>query len=76
MYILAINPLSVISFANIFSLSVGCLFVFLVVSLAVIKIFFFKFNEGPFVCFYSQLLYSSRWNRKDIAVTYVKGCSA
>ena len=40
LYILAINPLLVISFANIFSLSVGCLFVFLVVSLAVIKIFF------------------------------------
>ena len=30
MYILEINPLSVASFANIFSHSVGCLFVFMV----------------------------------------------
>ena len=32
-YILDINPLSIISFANIFSHSVGCLFVFLMVPL-------------------------------------------
>ena len=37
-YILDINPLLVLSFANIFSHSVGCLFVFLMVSFVVQKI--------------------------------------
>ena len=36
---LDINPLSILSFANIFSHSVGCLFVLLVVSFAVQKLF-------------------------------------
>ena len=36
--ILDINPLSVVSFANIFSHSVGCLFVLLLVSFAVQKL--------------------------------------
>ena len=35
LYILDINPLSVISFANVFSHSIGCLFVLLMVSFAV-----------------------------------------
>ena len=38
LYILEINPLSVGSFANIFSQSLGCLFVFFVVSFAVQKL--------------------------------------
>ena len=38
LYILEINPLSVASFANIFSHSVGCLFVLFMVSLAVQKL--------------------------------------
>ena len=37
LYMLDINPLSVISFANIFSYSVGCLFILSVVSFAVQK---------------------------------------
>ena len=37
-YILEINPLSVTSFANIFSYSVGCLFVLFMVSFAVQKL--------------------------------------
>ena len=37
-YILEINPLSVALFANIFSHSVGCLFVFFMVSFAVQKL--------------------------------------
>ena len=37
-YILEINPLSVILFANIFSHSVGCLFVLFLVSFAVQKL--------------------------------------
>ena len=35
LYILEINPLSVVSFANIFSDSEGCLFVLFMVSIAV-----------------------------------------
>ena len=38
LYILEINPLSVTSFANIFSHSVGCLFVLLMVSFAMQKL--------------------------------------
>ena len=38
LYLLYINPLLVMSLANIFSYSVGCLFVFLVVSFAVQKL--------------------------------------
>ena len=40
--ILDINPLSDISFVNIFSYSVGCLFVLLMVSLAVQKLLSLK----------------------------------
>ena len=39
LYILEINPLSVASFANIFSHSVGCPFTLLTVSFAVQKLF-------------------------------------
>ena len=38
LYILDINPLSATSFANIFSHSVGCLFILLMVSFAVQKV--------------------------------------
>ena len=38
LYILEINPLSVVSFAIIFSHSEGCLFTFLIVSFAVQKL--------------------------------------
>ena len=41
LYILEINPLSVASFANIFSHSEGCLFVLFVVSFAVQKLLSF-----------------------------------
>ena len=39
LYILEINPLSVVSFANIFSHSEGCLFVLFMVSFAVQRLF-------------------------------------
>ena len=38
LYVLEINPLSVVSFANIFSHSEGCLFVLFMVSFAVQKL--------------------------------------
>ena len=64
LYILEINPLSVTLFANIFSHSVGCLFVLFMVSFAVQKhycnFFFFKVSDPYsfylfiylFVCFW------------------------
>ena len=42
LYILEINPLSIVSFANTFSHSEGCVFVLFMVSFAVQKAF--KFN--------------------------------
>jgi len=38
LYILELNPLSVVSFAIVFSLSEGCLFTLLIVSFAVQKL--------------------------------------
>ena len=47
LYILEINPLSVVSFANIFSHPEGCLFVLFMVSFAVQKLL--KFHLFTFV---------------------------
>ena len=54
LYILEINPLSVVSFAIIFSHSEGCLFTLLIVSFAVQKLF--KFNQVLLVHFLFPLL--------------------
>ena len=70
---LDINPLLVLSFANTFSHSVGCLFI-LLVSFAVQTLlslirsysFIFCFN---FLCFRRQI-------QKNIASVYAKECSA
>ena len=72
LYTLEINPLSVVSFAVIFSYSEGCLFTLFIVSFAVQKLF--KFSEAPLVyfCFY----YSRRWVIEDLALIYVIKCSA
>ena len=62
LYILEINPLSKVSFANIFSHTVGSLFILLMFSLAVQKLFYF--DEVPFVYsfLYVRLLYRTyRW---------------
>ena len=58
LYILEIDPLSVVSFAIIFSHSGGCLFTLLIVSFAVQKA---KFNQVPLVYFCFYLHYSRRW---------------
>ena len=47
LYILEINPLSVASFANIFSHSEGCLFIFFTVSFAVQKLLSFIRSQNP-----------------------------
>ena len=61
-YILAINPLSVALFANIFSHSVGCLFVSFMVSFAVQKLLSLIRSHLGFFCFYFH--YSRRWIKK------------
>ena len=75
LYILDINPLLVISFANIFSHSVGRLFVLSVVSFAVQKAF--KVNEVPFVYFWFCFLCLRKQiqKNKNIAAIYLKECS-
>ena len=61
LYILEITPLSVASFANIFSHSESCLFVLFMV---------------PFVYFCFYFHFSRRWVKKDLAVMYVIECPA
>ena len=59
LYILGINPLSVTSFAIIFSHSEGRLFISFMVSFPMQTLF--KFNEVPFVYFCFYFHYSRRW---------------
>ena len=74
LYILEINPLSVFSFAIIFSHFEGCLFTFVYIFLCSEKAF--KFNQVLLVyfCFYFHC--SRRWVIKDLAVIYVKEYTA
>ena len=55
LHILEINPLSEVSFADIFSHMVGSLFILLTFSLAMQKLYIFV--EGPFVSFVYSFLY-------------------
>ena len=71
LYILEINPLSVVSFAILFSHSVGCLFTLFIVSFAVLK-----FNQVPLFNFCFYFHYSRRWVIEDLALIYVTECSA
>ena len=57
LYILEIKPLYEVSLANIFSHTVGSLFILMMFSLAVQKLFFFFFEEVPFVCSLFQCLW-------------------
>ena len=68
LYILKINPLSVTSFANIFSHS-AVVFLF-IVFFAVQKILN-SIRSVPFVYFCLYFHYSRRWVKKDLAVIYV-----
>ena len=52
LYILETNPLSVASFANIFSHSEGCLFIFFTVSFAVQKLLSLIRTIFFYFCFY------------------------
>ena len=73
LYIWGINPLSVDSFAIIFSHSEGCLFILLMVSFAVPKLLSLI---GP-ICFFVffHFHYSRRWVIEDLVAIYVKECS-
>ena len=72
LYILEINPLSVFSFAIIFSYSVGCLFTLLIVSFAVQNRL--SLIRSHLFTFYFH--YSRRWVIEDLALIYVIKCSA
>ena len=73
LYILEINPLSVVSFAVIFSHSEGCL-VIIYRFLCCAEAFKFNYLHLFIFCFYFH--YSRQWVKEDIAVIYVKECSA
>ena len=64
--------MSVPLFANVFSHSVGFLFVLFMV--CCVNVFEFDYVPVVYFCFYFHN--SGRWIEKDIAVIYVKACSA
>ena len=74
LYILEINPLSVVSFAIIFSHSEGCLFTLLYSFLCCAKAF--KFNQIPLLYFCFYFCDPTRWVTEDLALIYVIECSA
>ena len=71
LYSLEINPLSVDSFANIFSHSVDCVFILLIISFAVQNLLSLIRSHLFIFAFVSF----SRWIGNNIAVIYVKECS-
>ena len=73
LHILEINPLSVVSFAIIFSHSEGCLFTLLISFLCCEKAF--KINQVPLVYFCFYFHDSRRWAMEDFALIYVISCS-
>ena len=68
LYILDVNPWSVVSFAILFSHSEGCLFT-LLSFLCCAKAF--KFNQVPLVFFCFYFCSSRRWVIEDLALIYV-----
>ena len=73
-YILEINPLSVVSFAVIFSHSEG--FVFLPCFSFLCCAQAFKSNQVPFLYFCFYFCYSRSWVIEDLALIYVIKCSS
>ena len=74
LYILKINPLSIVSFAMIFSHSEDGLFTLLTVSFAVQKIL--SLIRSHLLTFVFYFHYSRRWVIEDLALTHVIKCSA
>ena len=75
LYILEINPLSVVSFAIIFSHSESCLFTLLIVSFAVQKLLSLVRSDLFTFFFFFNFHYSRRWVIEDLALIYVIKCS-
>ena len=73
LYILEINPLSVASFAIIFSHSEGYLFILYMVSSAVQKLLSLI---RPHLFIFIYFHYSRRWIIEELGVTYVIECSS
>ena len=74
LYILEINPLSVVSFAITFSHFEGCLFTLPLVSFAVQKLL--SLIRSHLFTFFFNFHYSRRSIIKDLALIYVIECSA
>ena len=74
LYILEINPLSVASFANIFSHSEGCLFILFMVSFAVKKLL--NLIRSHLFIFVFIFITLGGVIKKELAAIYVKECSA
>ena len=73
LHILKINPLSVVSFAIIFSHSKGCPFTWPIVSFAVQKLLsLIRSHLFTFVFYF----HSRRWVIEDLALIYIIKCSA
>ena len=73
LYILEINPLSLVSFAIVYSHSDGCLFTLLIVSFAVQKLLsLIRSHLFTFVFYF----HSRRWVIEDLALIYIIKCSA
>ena len=74
LYILEINPLSIVSFAMIFSHSEGCLFILPIVSFVVQQLL--SLIRSHLFTFFKKFCYSRRWVIEDLALIYVIECSA
>ena len=72
LYVLEINPLSVVSFAVIFSYSEGSLFTLLIVSFAVQKLLSLIRSHLFTYAFYFH--YSRRWVLEDLALRHRVFC--
>ena len=73
LYILEINPLSVVSFAIIFYHSEGCLFTLLIVFFSVQKLL--SLIRSHLFTFVFISIYSRRWVIEDLALIYIIKCS-
>ena len=74
LYILEIKPLLGVLFANIFSHSVGCLFILFKVSFALQKACTFDYVPFVYFCFYFFCL--GRLTKENIGTIYAIECSA
>ena len=74
MYILEINPLSIVSLAIIFSHSEGCLFTLIIVYFAVQKLL--SLIRSHLFTFFLKFHYSRRWAIEYLALIYAIECSA